>query len=409
MRILIFTQYFSPEIGATQTRLHTFAAGLAARGHHVDVVCEIPNHPQGVVRPGFGGRPVERRQLDGFTVHHVWVRTTPVKTTRTRLAFYGSYAAMAAAVAVRLPRPDVIFASSPPLPVGLPAAFAAWRHRVPWVLDVRDLWPEAAVAMGELTNPRVLRLAERLEERLYRSATAITAVTEPFRRAIAEKTGDPSKVHLLPNGTTQFWVDGAKLPPDRMGLGLPEDRFIWTFAGNVGAAQGLESAIDAAVLLGEEYLLIVLGNGPARQRLEERAVARPEAHVRFLDQVPPSEALRYLRSSDALLVSLSSAPELASFVPSKLFDFCAVGRPVIVAASGEPTRIAERSRAALPVPAGDASALAAAVTRLRRDPDLRSRLARSGTEFGQAHLRDRQVDALSALISSELSTRGRRG
>ena len=178
MRVLIFTQYFTPEIGATQTRLHTFAAGLAERGHEVEVICEAPNHPQGVVRPGYGGKLVDRRRLDGFRVSYVWVSTHPVKTTRNRLAFYGSYTAGAALVGSAMRRPNVIFASSPPLPVGVAAAAAAIRHRVPWVLDVRDLWPEAAVALGELSNPRLLRLAEHLERWLYRRAAAVTAVTQ---------------------------------------------------------------------------------------------------------------------------------------------------------------------------------------------------------------------------------------
>jgi len=214
VRILIFTQYFTPEVGATQTRLHTIAAGLAARGHHVEVVSEVPNHPQGVVHPGYRRRPGHRRRTDGFTAWHVWVMTSPHKTARTRLAFYGSYTAMAIIMGSLRPRPDVIFASSPPLPVAIAAASVAARHRVPWVLDVRDLWPEAAVALGELSSPRMLSLAERLETRLYRSAAAITATTEPFRRAVVAKTDQPGKVSVLPNGTTRLWVEGAELEVD---------------------------------------------------------------------------------------------------------------------------------------------------------------------------------------------------
>src|SRR5215207_679264 len=147
MRILILTQFFTPEIGATSTRMHHFAAGLAARGHDVHVLCEVPNHPQGVVHPGYRGRPVIRKRLDGFHGHWLWVATKPEKTTRDRLAFYATYAGMAVAWGSSLPRPDVILASSPPLPVAAAAAGLARRHRSPWVMDVRDLWPQAAVAL----------------------------------------------------------------------------------------------------------------------------------------------------------------------------------------------------------------------------------------------------------------------
>src|SRR5829696_3138175 len=206
LRVLIFTQYFTPEIGATQTRLHSFAAGLAERGHDVEVICEVPNHPQGVVRDGYGQRVVDRRRLDGFLATYVWVRTSSTKTMRTRLAFYGSYMAMAAAVGSLARRPDVIFASSPPLPVAAAAAVAAARHWVPWMMDVRDLWPEAAVAVGELSNPMMLAAAERFERRLYGSAAAITTVTEPFRQSIAAKVGHAEKIHLIPNGTTRLYL-----------------------------------------------------------------------------------------------------------------------------------------------------------------------------------------------------------
>lgn len=397
MRVRVFTQYFPPEIGATQTRLHAFASGLARRQWDVDVICEVPNHPQGIVRPGYRGRAVRRQRLDGFGVSYVWVLTRPVKTTAARLGLYGSYAAMATMLGAWLPRPDVVFASSPPLPVAAAGAMVAKRHRVPWVLDVRDLWPAAAVAMGELGSGRALRLAELLERRLYESADAITATTQPFARFIGAIT-DPGKVTVLPNGTSPLWVDGASLRPDRTSLGLPSDRFLWTFAGNVGTAQGLESAVDAARHLGEGFQLLILGNGPARARLEQRAGPALGGRVIFRDQVAPAMALRYLRASDALLVSLAPDPTLADFVPSKLFDFSAVGRPVILAAAGEPRRLVEAPGAAFPIPPGDPGALMDAVRKLAVDPSLRERLSRSGHEFGRAHLREEQVERLDRLL-----------
>jgi len=399
VRILIFSQYFPPEVGATQSRMHTFAAGLAARGHEVEVICGLPNHPQGVVRPGFRGRVAVRRRDEGFRVLHTWVRASPVKTTYTRLAYYASYASTATVAGSLMRKPDVVFATSPPLPGAAAAAAVAARHRVPWVMDVRDLWPDAAVALGELSNPRMLAIAERLERRLYASATAITAVTRPFCRVIASKTSDPSKVHLLPNGTTRLWVDGARVEASRSELGLPTDRFVWTYAGNLGIAQGLETAIDAAGLLEDRYQLLLLGDGPVRRDLERRAASLPAGAVAFRDQVPPSQAVRYLRASDALLVPLAAHPALRDFVPSKLFDCCAVGRPVIVAAAGEPERMARDTGAALAVPPADAAALGGAVRSLADDEQLRDRLVHAGRAFGADHLRDRQVERLDALLA----------
>lgn len=404
MRILVLSQYYPPEIGATQTRVHTLARNLAQRGHEVDVLCEVPNHPQGIVHDGFR-RPVVRRTLDGVRVRYLWVKTNPVKTTRSRLEFYGSYAAMATLAGAACRRPDVVFASSPPLPVAAAAATVAGRHRVPWVFDVRDLWPEAAAAMGELSNPRLLRLMERLANGLYENAAAITAVTEPFRGSIADRVSRPEKVSLLPNGTTRFWVDGAGLEVDRGSINLPHDRFVWTYAGNVGAAQGLETAVSAAGLLANEgFQLLILGDGPAKAGLEAQAQAMPNAAVDFRPQVEPAEALRHLRGSDALLVPLAPDPALSAFVPSKLFDCCAAGRPVIVAAAGEPTRLAGASGAALPVAPGDPHALAAALRRLRDDPELRAALVVEGKRFGREHVRDAHAAQLERVLEGAMTS-----
>ena len=398
MRILILTQHFAPEVTAARVRLQAFAEGLAEHGHDVEVVCAVPNHPEGVVRPEFRGRATVRRSMNGFEVHHVWVRSSPRKRPLDRMLLYGSYAAMATVVGSALRRPDVVLASSPPLPAAAAAAVVASRHRVPWVFDVRDLWPEAAIILGELPDGRLARIAERLERRLYNSAAAIVTVTEPFRGDIARRAHQPEKITVIPNGTTRTWLDVGAGEEDRRSLSLPEDRFIWAYAGNLGIAQGLDAAIDAAGLLGDRYQLLLLGDGPLRGDLERRAQAVPPGLVAFHGLVEPALAARYMRAADACLVPLDAQPALRKFVPSKLFDCCAVGRPVIVAAAGESQRLVSEAGAGIAVPPSDAEALAGVVRRLRDDPALSSRLAGAGRAFASRHLREHQVDRLEAIL-----------
>jgi colanic acid biosynthesis glycosyl transferase WcaI len=394
----MLTQHFAPEVTAARARVEAFAEGLAKRGHDVEVVCAVPNHPEGVVRPEFRGRAVVRRTLNGFNVHYVWVRASPRKDAFSRVLLYGSYAAMATVVGSALRRPHVVLASSPPLPVGAAAALLAARHRVPWVFDVRDLWPEAAIILGELSDGRMAQLAERLERRLYNSAEAIVTVTEPFRHDIAQRTRDPRKITVLTNGTTQAWLDAGAIEADRAALALPTDRFIWAYAGNLGLAQGLEAALDAAGRLGDGYQLLLLGDGPLREALERRARTLPSGTVAFHGLVEPTLAARYLRAADASLVPLDAQPALRKFVPSKLFDCCAVGRPVIVAAAGESQRLVTEAGAGITVPPADAEALAAAVRRLQDDPGLSAHLAEAGRAFAALHLRERQVDRLEEIL-----------
>lgn len=408
MRILFLTQYFVPEVTAPRVRAQAFAEGLARLGHEVEVLCEVPNHPTGIVYPGYGQKLVDRRRIDGYEATYVYVSTSPEKTTRTRLLLYGTYAASASLVGARAKRPDVILASSPPLPVAAAAAVLAARHRVPWVMDVRDLWPEAAVILGELRGQRVIRASEWLEGRLYRHASAITTVTEPFRQQIAEiATG--TRIEVIPNGTTGAWFDAGDRPPDRGAAGFPLDRFVWMYAGNMGIAQGLEHAIGAARVLGPEFRLVLLGGGPERKSLARLVAGLPDGLVEFREPVQPDAAAAQMRAADALLVSLGSEPELAKFVPSKLFDCCALGRPVILAASGEAPRLAGDAGAAFTVAPGSAGELAKAVRTMRDDPARAATIAAAGRDFAQGYRREHQAEQLEQVLirASERSLRTR--
>jgi glycosyltransferase involved in cell wall biosynthesis len=387
---------FTPEITAAPVRLHPFAAGLAARGHEVEVVCEVPSHPQGIVYEGYGARLIESRELDGFRTTYVWTYARPSKRARHRLGSYASYAATATAVASARRRPDVVLASSPPLSVGAVGAIVAKRHRAAFVLDVRDLWPEVAVALGELSPGPVLRAAEILERRLYAAAALVTTPTESFREHIAALSPDPSRAQVVANGTTERWLAAGEAEVPR--LGDVARAFVWTYAGNVGLSQDLETAIEAARILGSGFELRIAGDGARREALEEQAQRTPGARVRFEGLVEPEAAARLLRGSDALLVSLADDPALAKSIPIKLYDYCAIGRPVIVAATGEVRRIAEAEDVAIALDPGDPEALAEAVRSLRGDAGRAGELASRARDFAARNLRERGVERLESLL-----------
>lgn len=405
MRVLIVTQYFSPELTAASLRLEPIAAGLARRGHEVEVVCEFPSHPHGIIPPEYRGRVRVRESGGGYAVTRVWTRASPSKRARARLASYASFAVAATAAGATLSRVDAILASSPPLPVGEVGSLLARRHRCPWVLDVRDLWPQAPLALGELEPGRASRVAEALERHLYRAADAVTTPTPSFAAHIAAIAGERDKVHVIANGTTREWLAAGEAEPDREAAGLPADRFVWTYAGNLGLSQDLEVAIEAAALLGEGYELLLLGDGTRREALERYAAERPGGIVRFRDAVPPVEAMAIMRASDALLVALADVPALGRSIPVKLYDSCAIGRPVIVAAPGEVRALAEQQRAGLTIDPGDPAALAAAVRSLASSAATRERLATSGREFARQSLRETGVEQIEGVLAGLLSAR----
>jgi colanic acid biosynthesis glycosyl transferase WcaI len=394
MRILLVSQYFTPERTAAPLRLHPFAAGLAERGHSVEVIAEVPSHPEGVVHPGYGGKLIDKRRLDGIDVRYVWTYATPSKAVPKRLIGYASFVASALLAGLGGPRPDVILASSPPLTVGAVGTMLATRHRVPWVLDCRDLWPSAAESLEVVESGLLLGMARWLERRVYASADVITTTTEPFRTHI-EATGGAGKTRLIPNGTTENWLDMAEVEVDRGGLGLPTDTFLWTYAGNLGLSYDLEPAVHAAAELGDGYTLLIVGTGPHRPALEEAAARLAPGRVIFRDAVAPEVAAQVMRASDALLVAV---PAAEGTIAVKLYDSCAVARPVIVAGEGETASVASEAGAALIVPGESPQALAGAVRSLATEQAVGERLVRAGTAFAEANRRDRQLEPLEQAL-----------
>ncbi len=397
LRIVLVSQYFPPEVGATQTRMQTFAEYLASRGHDVTVIAEFPNHPRGIMLPSYRGKLIEVDRSNPYRVVRVWVKTSKEKTQLTRLSFYLSFMALATAVAPVAGRADVVVATTPPLFTAMAGVAIARLNRAPFVLDVRDLWPAAATSLRQISPGWETRAAEIIERRMYRAAAAVTAVTRPFCAHIDAMRGDGNSTVLLPNGTIeQFFVDGDIDDAYRLGVG--RDRFLATFAGTLGIAQALPTLVDAAALLDGEADITLVGDGPMRDSLQAIVEEKGLDNVHFHPQLPLDEIPRVLAASDALLVPLSAHPTFEQFVPSKLTDYMATGRPVIVSAAGEAARILEIAGAGLAVPPEDPEALAGAIRELAADRERAAEMGRRGRQFASHRLRSVQAARLEELL-----------
>jgi glycosyltransferase involved in cell wall biosynthesis len=399
LRVILVSQYFPPEIGATQTRMQVFAEYLAARGHQVTVICEFPNHPHGVIPTEYDGRLVEDDRTNGYRILRVWVKTNPEKTQATRMALYLSYMGLATGVAPRAGRADVVLATTPPLFAGAAGLAIARLNRAPLVLDVRDLWPAAAVSLKQISAGRTLKAAEALERWLYRQAEVVVGVTRPFCDHIAHLRGREPRPVLIPNGTLDlfFSVNGDPRPGRKL-LGIPEDRFVVTFAGTHGIAQALPSALDAAERVNGRAQFAFVGEGPMKELLVSEAEERKLGNVSFHPQLPLEQMPPVLAASDALLVPLSAHPTFAGFVPSKLIDFMASGRPVILSATGEPARILESAGGGIAVAPENPDSLANAVRWLAEHPREAEEMGRRGREFARTRLRVVQAERLERVL-----------
>jgi glycosyltransferase involved in cell wall biosynthesis len=402
MRVLLISQHFYPETGATQNRLMAMAEAFVLGGHEVHVVASKPNHPEGEIWPEYRGGWFVKKRVRGFDVVHTWLFTRPQKSLGSRTLSYITFMLAAIQAGFLLPsRFDVVIASSPPPFLGVSGWILARWKCARYLLDVRDLWPGLAVALGELKNPLGIRLAQGLERFLYHKADKISAVTEPLVKEIRTIVGEGKPVELVMNGTTpEFFTAEGVAAGVRATRGW-DGKFVVLYAGNVGVCQGLHHVLEAAKLLEDEapnVRFVILGNGPRKAQLESLACKINLRNLGFLPRVELEQAIQTMSAADALLVPLVSSEMCDLFIPSKLFDTMACGRPVLLSVNGEARRILESAGGGLYYPAENASELATKILWLRAHPDAATEMGRRGRDYVNEHcLRSQQMKKLLHL------------
>ena len=408
MRILYLSQYFPPEVGATQTRAYEMARGLAQAGHRVTMVAEVPNHPSGIIPPAYRGKWFERSDLDGIDVLRVWVRASPVKSFRSRMAFYLTFMANGALVGALQARGpfDVVYATSPPLFVGGAGLALHWLKRTPFVFEVRDLWPESAVVLGELRSPRAIALATRLEELCYNRASRVVVVTEGIRQRLLARGQAAEKLVLIPNGAnTELFQPQPELGAEfRQQHSLRPDDFVVVYAGIHGIAQGLETVLHAAQVLRDQgnIRFVMVGEGPVKLELQQLRADLGLDNVLMLPEQPRTSMPAVLSAADVALVPLRKVELFEHAVPSKLFDAWACGCPVLLSIDGEARRVLEAANGGMFVPPEDPPALAQAISQLAKVPDRGRSLGANGRRFTvERYSRQAQARQLEQLLFSD--------
>jgi glycosyltransferase involved in cell wall biosynthesis len=379
MRILYLHQFFITRAGVGGTRSYEFARRFVARGHAVRMVTA-----------GGGDRAVDGIEVVGVRgAYSDYMRATAVSYPRRMLAF-ARFAVAATAAALRGPRPDVVYATSPPLTMALPALAAAIRWRAPLVWEVRDLWPEAPIQMGALRNPLLRRAARALERFVYRRAARLIALSPGIRAGMIAAGAPAERVRLVPNAADLDLFRPAPAP----------ERFRVSYFGTMGEANDLNAAVEAARLLPDVEFLLV---GDGKRRVELERAAPP--NVVFRGPASGKEEVAELAArSSACLTLFKDVPVLATNSPNKLFDTFAAGRPAIVNMDGWMRELVEDNEAGLYVPAGDARLLAERIAWLREHPEQVERMGRNARALAE---RDFDRDELAARALGVLEEAGR--
>jgi colanic acid biosynthesis glycosyl transferase WcaI len=393
MKILYVSQYFPPEMGAPAARAIELSRHWAAAGHDVTVLTGFPNHPTGVVPPEYRNkfrRLVVREKTDGINVVRTWLLPFPNRKAHERMLNYSSFCASAASTGLFLPRPDVVIATSPQLLVALSGWWLARCKRVPFVFEVRDLWPEslAAVGMGN-SNSLLHRALARIAGFLYHRSARVVVVTPAFEDYLVEHWHVPrEKVSVIENGVETrlfapepFTGQAANGVQSKLRL---EGKFVVSYIGTMGMAHGLETILAAAAQLQDtnpETAFLMIGEGSEKERIAALAHERGLRNLQFVDQQPREKIPACIGASDACLVLLKKTDLFKTVIPTKMLEFMSCARPVILGVAGQARAILEEAHAGLAIEPEDSEALVNAIRYLSANREVARELGENGREY----------------------------
>jgi colanic acid biosynthesis glycosyl transferase WcaI len=416
VNILYVSQYFPPEMGAPAGRAAELSRLWVEDGHEVTVLTGFPNHPTGIVPPEY--RRKFRRLVTHDTYHGVnvvrsWLLPFPNRKAYERMLNYSSFCISSATTGIFLDKPDLVIATSPQLLVGLSGWWLARYNGVPFVFEVRDLWPESLVAVGVGSHKSPLhRSLARIAGFLYRNCDRLVVVTPAFKEYLIQHWRVPDeKIFVVQNGveTSLF----SRLAPNvaiRRELDA-EQKFVASYIGTMGKAHGLETLLEAASHLRDSapnILFLLVGEGAEKARIKSLARARGLTNVRFVDQQPREEIPGYITASDVCLVLLKRAELFKTVLPTKMLEFMSCARPVILGVDGHARKVMEQANAGIFIPPEDPAALAEAVIRLAASPALRESLGRNGRQHILRYFSRQDTAKVYLDLLQDLLERGER-
>jgi len=374
------------------------------------VLTGFPNHPTGVVPPAYRKkvwRLVAREQCDGVDVVRTWLLPFPNRRTYERMLNYSSFCVSAASTGLFLSRPDVVIATSPQLLVALSGCWLARCKRVPFVFEVRDLWPESLAAVGAGKKNSILhRSLSKIAGFLYRQCDRIVVVTPAFEDHLVKYWRMPrEKISVVENGveTQQFAPQSATELRRELGV---QEKFVVSYIGTMGMAHGLETILDAAAQLqhrSAEIVFLMVGEGAEKDRITALARQRGLNNVLFIDQQAREQVPAYISASDVCLVPLRKNELFKTVIPTKMLEFMSCARPVILGVDGQARGIVEEARAGLAIEPENSAALANAICYLAANREIAREMGWGGREhivrkFSRRHTAEKYVRMLEQML-----------
>jgi len=386
LKLLILTQYFPPEVGAPQNRLFELAVRLKQFGVNVTVLTAMPNYPQMEIYDAYKSKSVCVEQISELTVYRSSIFVSKNKSILSRLRNYFSFVLSSSRFGKKIPGDfDFLMCESPPLFLGYSAMYLARKKRAALIFNVSDLWPESAEKLGVVTNKFLLKLAYRLEEKLYKRSILVTGQTQGICKNITERFPEV-KTFWLPNGVDpEFYNPELTQPTNWRSLnGFSQNDIVFLYAGIIGIAQGLEIILQTALILKSQpnIKFVLQGSGPEKIKLEALKIELKLDNVFFLSPVSKAEMPGVLKSVDAAIIPLKKLELFQGAIPSKIFESLSMELPIILGVDGEARELfIHQGNCGIYFEPENVNALCAAIERLSKDENLRRQLGKNGRDF----------------------------
>lgn len=382
MHILIISQIFPPDMGGSSTRAYNVAKGLLLNGAEVTVVAGFPHYPTGNVPKNLRRKALSIEHIDGLQVIRTFVPPLPAKGLANRMILFAAFLISSLFPLLITRKVYAVFASNPQVLVIIPALAYRLMHRCPVVLNVDDLWPEDPVDIGAIRSGFMKRIVKALAKVAYTMADAITPISPGYVKVISDNYRVPEgKIHVVRGG-----VDTSRFKPTS---NKDDGKFTVLYSGAFSVAYDFNQVIKAAKLLEqrEDIEIVLQGAGELMDSVKKSVEEMNVRNVRIIDKVlSRDEVAELLGQADALLLPLKDFGRPYLGISSKLYEYQAVGKPIICVAEGQPAEHVRETGSGIVVKPGDYKKLAEAIMLLKENRYMAEKLGVSGRRYVETNL-----------------------
>ena len=399
-KILFLTHYFPPEVNAPANRTYEHCK-LWAKDIDVTVITNFPNHPDGKIFAGYKNKLIQKENIDGINLIRLWTFITPNEGFLLRTLNYIIYMVLAIVyVTFSRIKFDLVIATTPQFFCGLAGKYISIFRKKPLILELRDIWPESIVAVGALTNRRVINFFEKLEISLYKHATKIISVTKSFKENLVNRGIPPEKIDIVYNGVSIDLFNNHTEIDNKELLEYLRDGFKIGYIGTIGMAHSIITLVNAAKQLKDtDIKFIIVGSGANREAIEEEIGKYNLNNIKIFPLQPKKDIPTIINSLDLFCVHLKKNKLFETVIPSKIFEGMMMRKPILMGVEGESRKIIEDANCGLPFEPENSDDLVNQVMKYKNDLNLIEEHGRNGyvyvkENFNRGRLAEKYLDII---------------